>query len=81
MTFAYPFGIRGTYDDATRAELRAAGFRAAFLTRSDVVTSSSSMLELPRITLPDIPIPLVEFKARVRGGGIPFRKLKELVGL
>ena len=75
--FAYPFGMRGTYSDSTLAELKAAGFQAAFLTHSDVITESSSIFELPRITLPDTPLPLIEFKARVRGGGIPFRRLKE----
>jgi peptidoglycan/xylan/chitin deacetylase (PgdA/CDA1 family) len=78
-TFAYPYGIRGTYDDSTHAELKAAGFEGAFLTHSDVITASSPAFGLPRISLPDVPMPLFEFKARVRGGGIPLRLLKEIV--
>lgn len=76
--FAYPFGVRGTYDSSTLAQLKGAGFQGAFLSHSDLVTASSHTFELPRITLPDAPMPLYEFKARVRGGGIPLRSLKEM---
>jgi peptidoglycan/xylan/chitin deacetylase (PgdA/CDA1 family) len=75
--FAYPFGSRGTYNSSTLAEVKDAGFQAAFLSHSDVITATSPIFELPRITLPDSPMPLLEFKARVRGGGIPLRKLRE----
>jgi hypothetical protein len=78
-TFAYPYGMSGTYNSSTLAELKAAGFQAAFLSHSDFITASGPIFELPRIALPDAPMPLVEFKARVRGGGIPFRKLKATV--
>lgn len=76
--FAYPFGMRGTYNKSTLAELKASGFEGAFTTLSDFLTVSSPTFELPRIALPDAPMPLYEFKARVRGGGIPLRKLKGL---
>jgi len=77
VSFAYPYGVQGTYDASTYARVKNAGFRCAFLSHSDFVTTTSDNFELPRISLPDADMPLYEFKARVRGGGIPFRKLKE----
>jgi hypothetical protein len=79
--FAYPSGMRGTYNKSTLAELKAAGFEGAFVTHSDFVTVPSPTFELPRITLPDVPMSLYEFKARVRGGGIPLQKLKRFLGV
>jgi len=78
-SFAYPYGTPDTHDASTLAQLKAAGFAGAFLTRSDVVTLASQKFELPRIALPDTPIPLYEFKARVGGGGIPLQRLKKMV--
>lgn len=77
-TWAYPFGTRDTCDDNTTADLRAAGFQAAFLSHSEFVSSSSDMLTLPRIAIPDGPLPLCEFKARVSGAGVSLRRLKGL---
>lgn len=77
VSFAYPYGVQGTYDASTYNRVKNAGFRCAFLSHSDFVTTTSDNFELPRISLPDADMPLYEFKARVRGGGIPVRKLKE----
>jgi peptidoglycan/xylan/chitin deacetylase (PgdA/CDA1 family) len=78
-SFAYPYGVRGTYDDITQNEVKAAGFQAAFLTHSDVVTAASPIFELPRISIPDVPLSLAEYKARVRGGGILFQRIKSFL--
>ena len=75
-TWAYPFGTRDTCDNSTSAELQAAGYRAAFLSHSEFVSSSSDVLSLPRIAIPDGPLPLSEFKARVSGAGVSLRRLK-----
>jgi peptidoglycan/xylan/chitin deacetylase (PgdA/CDA1 family) len=78
-SFAYPYGTRDTHDRSTLAQVKDAGFKGAFLACSDFVTLSSHNFELPRITLPDAPISLNEFKARVAGGGIPLQRLRQLV--
>ena len=75
-SFAYPYGMRVTHNSSIQTELRSAGFQAAFLNHSDVVIESSPKFELPRIAIPDAPMPLTEFKTRVQGGGIPFQRLK-----
>lgn len=80
-TFAYPFGTRGSYSAVTSEIIKSAGYDAAFLTHTDFVTANSHPLELARITLPDLPLPLYEFKARVRGGGLPLRLLKDALRL
>jgi peptidoglycan/xylan/chitin deacetylase (PgdA/CDA1 family) len=77
ISFAYPYGVQGTYNEATLAQVKEAGFRCAFLSHSDFVTTRDDAFELPRISIPGGDMPLYEFKARVRGGGIPLRKLKE----
>ncbi|MBW8784646.1 MAG: polysaccharide deacetylase family protein [Novosphingobium sp.] len=79
-TFAYPFGTRGTYDTNTDAELSDAGYSVAFLTHSDVICSDSPALRLPRISLPDAPLALEEFKARVSGAGILPQRFKSALG-
>jgi hypothetical protein len=75
--FAYPFGSRASHN--AESELKSAGFQAAFLTHSDVVTAFSPRFRLPRITIPGGPMPFTEFKARVQGGGILFQRLKRLI--
>ena len=65
-SFAYPFGTFDTYDGSTRARVKDAGFGAAFLSHSDIVMSSSDPFALPRITLPDAPIPLSNSKRESR---------------
>ena len=77
VSFAYPYGVKGTYDASTHAQVKKAGFRCAFLSHSDFVTPDSDSFELPRISIPSADMPLYEFKARVRGGGVPLRKLKD----
>lgn len=77
-TFAYPYGTPETQSQATRAELEAAGYAAAFLTHSEFITAKSDVFALPRITLPDVSISLREFKARASGTGIALRRLKAL---
>jgi hypothetical protein len=78
-SFAYPYGSRATHNSCTETELKSAGFQAAFLSHSDIVTEFSPKFRLPRITIPDGPMPLTEFKARVQGGGILFQRLKRLI--
>lgn len=77
ISFAYPYGVQGTYDASTHAQIKEAGFHCAFLSQSDFVTPDSDSFELPRISIPGADMPLYEFKARVRGGGVPLRRLKE----
>ncbi len=47
--FAYPFGTRADYDDATSAALRAAGYRFAFTSQHGAVLPGSDRLRLPRV--------------------------------
>jgi peptidoglycan/xylan/chitin deacetylase (PgdA/CDA1 family) len=78
-SFAYPYGTADTHDQCTLALVKDAGFSGAFTNHSDFVTSSSQNFALPRISLPDEPIPFYEFKARASGANIPLRKLREMV--
>jgi peptidoglycan/xylan/chitin deacetylase (PgdA/CDA1 family) len=78
-SFAYPYGTREVHDKSTQSALASAGFQAAFLTHSDIITAASSIFELPRISIPDHPISLAEFKARVRGASILPQRLTRLV--
>ena len=78
-SFAYPYGTREVHDKSTQSALASAGFQAAFLTHSDIITAASSIFELPRITIPDHPISLAEFKARIEGAGILPQRLTRLV--
>jgi hypothetical protein len=77
-SFAYPYGTRGTYDESTRFALKSAGYKAGFLTHSDVINPSSPTFELPRIFIPDVPVGFPEFTARVRGAGILHQRLRRL---
>jgi peptidoglycan/xylan/chitin deacetylase (PgdA/CDA1 family) len=78
-TFAYPYGMDGTHCNATRAELRRAGYEAAFLTHSDFITAKSDKMTLPRISMPDGAISQREFQARASGAGIVMRRLGTLM--
>jgi peptidoglycan/xylan/chitin deacetylase (PgdA/CDA1 family) len=75
--FAYPFGIPGSFSTLTSETLKRASFRFAFLTRSDFATGREDPHELPRISLPDRPIYLAEFRARVGGGGVVIATLRD----
>jgi peptidoglycan/xylan/chitin deacetylase (PgdA/CDA1 family) len=78
-TFAYPFGIPGSFSTLTSETLKRAGFQFAFLTRSDFATGREDPHELPRISLPDRPLALAEFRARVGGGGIVIANLRNYI--
>lgn len=78
--FAYPYGTADSYDSSTARALSDAGYLAAFLSHSDVIGTSTPLFELPRITIPDVAIPLEEFRARVHGGGILPQRLRNALG-
>jgi peptidoglycan/xylan/chitin deacetylase (PgdA/CDA1 family) len=73
--FAYPYGIRGSYNSRTADTLKQAGFHAAFVTESAFPEPGADMFRLPRISMPDGPLSLGEFRARVGGGGVVLRRL------
>jgi len=75
--FAYPYGTPDSHSDASRQSLEEAGYSCAFLTHSDVVTTTSPRFSLPRICIPDSPIPFNEFRARTRGGGIILQRVRK----
>lgn len=77
--FAYPYGTPESHDAGTHALVREEGFSAAFTTATAFATPGQDSLLLPRIVLPDVPMPDRVFRARVRGGGIPLTRLKEAV--
>ena len=77
--FAYPYGTADAHNEASAHALGDAGFRLAFLTHSDFSSTASDPYRLPRITLPDRAMALAEFRARVRGAGIPLAKAKAWV--
>ena len=66
----------GSFGATTKEMLQQAGYRVAFLTRSDFATGNDDPYELPRIALPDRPMAIGEFRARVRGGGIVIENLR-----
>lgn len=75
--FAYPYGMHGTFSDATTSQLKQQRFRYAFLTHSDFADSRTDRLHLPRISLPDRPLSQSEFCVRAAGAGVLYRKLKQ----
>lgn len=77
--FAYPFGTPDTFDALTTDRVRAAGYEAAFLTHSDVVTNETGIFHLPRISLPDVPLQFAELKYRVEGAGILIQRARGLL--
>lgn len=77
--FAYPFGGPGSFSRTTSEILNQAGFRFAFLTRSDFASGKDDPYELPRIPLPDPPLSLVEFRARVGGGGVVIANVRDYI--
>lgn len=77
-SFAYPYGMDGTHDDATHRAIREAGFELAFLTHSDLISAGTDRFRLPRISMPDRAMSHAEFRLRAAGAGIPYRKLKRL---
>jgi peptidoglycan/xylan/chitin deacetylase (PgdA/CDA1 family) len=74
--FAYPYGVPGSHDTATRALLQENGFAAGFTTTPGLAMPGQDCLRLPRIVLPDVPMTDRVFQARVRGGGIPLAALR-----
>lgn len=77
--FAYPYGMADTHNAATRGELHLAGFSTAFLSHADFITAGSDPMTLPRFSIPNEPMSLAEFRARVGGAGIAMRRLKGLL--
>ena len=75
--FAYPYGMSGTFSDATSLQLAKTGFRYAFLTHSEYATTKTDPLRLPRISMPDRPMSQPEFCLRVAGAGVLYRKIKQ----
>jgi peptidoglycan/xylan/chitin deacetylase (PgdA/CDA1 family) len=79
--FAYPFGTVGSFNPETTAEIIRSGFECAFLTHADFATSRTDRYHLPRFVIPDSPASLNEFRAIVRGGGIPIDWAKRWIGI
>ncbi|HER26831.1 MAG TPA: polysaccharide deacetylase family protein [Rhodospirillales bacterium] len=77
--FAYPYGDPGTFDERTVEALRQSGYSDGFITRVGFANGSIDPCELPRITMPEAVMGQAEFRARVRGGGIPFSVIKKFV--
>lgn len=78
--FAYPYGMAETHDSSTRAELVKAGYRVSFLTHSDFITVGADRYTLPRVLMPDCPLPPAEFHARASGAGIAWRRVAAMAG-
>jgi peptidoglycan/xylan/chitin deacetylase (PgdA/CDA1 family) len=77
--FAYPYGTADVHNAATAADLRSAGYSAAFLSHSAFVRSTDDPMALPRITIPDEPMSDMEFRSRAQGAGIALQYLKTAV--
>jgi hypothetical protein len=80
-TFAYPYGMAGTFSAATSQKLVQSGFSSAFLSHSDFAGPGTDPWHLPRISMPDRRISHSEFCVRVAGAGTLYRKLKHTLGL
>lgn len=78
-TFAYPFGTADAVSETTTRALQAAGFQSAFLTHSEFASTGTDRHHIPRLTMPDENMSLSHFRARVVGGGIPFRRAREFL--
>jgi peptidoglycan/xylan/chitin deacetylase (PgdA/CDA1 family) len=79
--FAYPYGMRGTYNQSTTAVLMQAGFDIGFLTVAGFAGAGTDPFHVPRIALPDRPLEFEEFRARVGGGAVVLAKAQELFSL
>jgi peptidoglycan/xylan/chitin deacetylase (PgdA/CDA1 family) len=75
--FAYPYGMNGTFSNATTSQLAKTGFRYAFLTHSEYADMTTDPLHLPRISMPDRPMSQPEFCVRAAGAGVLYRKIKQ----
>lgn len=75
--FAYPYGMNGTFSEATTLQLIMTGFRYAFLTHSEFANTNTDPLHLPRISMPDRPMSQPEFCVRAAGAGVLYRKIKQ----
>lgn len=73
-TFAYPFGRRWDFDDASVEAARAAGFRSAVTTHAGVVTRGRDPWRLPRWMI-DEETPLHHLVAEACGGFELWRRL------
>ena len=78
-SFAYPFGVAGTFDRRTAAIIEDAGFSSAFLTHPGFAQPGDDPFHLPRFALPDRHMTGGEFRGRVRGAGVMLRRLKNAV--
>jgi peptidoglycan/xylan/chitin deacetylase (PgdA/CDA1 family) len=67
VAFAYPFGTRADFNDATTHALRAAGFRLAFTSQHGAVLPNNDPLLLPRVKV-EGGEGLWMFRLLVRGG-------------
>jgi peptidoglycan/xylan/chitin deacetylase (PgdA/CDA1 family) len=75
--FAYPYGMNGTFSDATTSQLAKTGFQYAFLTHSEYANPKTDPLHLPRISMPDRPMSQPEFCVRAAGAGVLYRKIRQ----
>lgn len=76
--FAYPFGTKNVVNDQTTQMLQEAGYKSGYLTKASFADQKTNPYHIPRIVIPDHKISLNEFKARAKGGTIPFDAMKRL---
>lgn len=74
--FAYPYGTADSYDADTYNIVDEAGFEAAFTTNPRLTCPGVDRLLVPRIAIPDRDMRQSVFKARARGGSVPFSVIK-----
>jgi peptidoglycan/xylan/chitin deacetylase (PgdA/CDA1 family) len=75
--FAYPFGKPEVINDITTSSIQLAGYDCAFLTHPGFNCAKSNIFRLPRMVMPDHTVSINEYKARVKGGTIPFDIIKD----
>ena len=76
---AYPFGTPDVSSPRTTVFAKQAGYQCATLTDIDFAPNHADVFSLPRITIPDEKVELNLFCALVRGGQIPFQRIKRII--
>ena len=77
--FAYPYGVQGSFNAATKLALQRSGFHCAFSTQYDFARRGADPFEMPRIALPERAMTTMELRARLSSAGVKVRRVKEMV--
>lgn len=77
--FAYPFGHFDVADARTSSAVASAGYKGALLTHAGFAAKGADCFTLPRLTIPDGIIAPVMYRALVKGGKVPFDRLRQAV--